>query len=86
MPLIPTAVDTMARSAACAISKWSYDPDPTDTTCITDYVYVLREADGSTKTIHDRHVEGLFPRADWLRLFEEVGFTHVSSSLQSLGA
>jgi hypothetical protein len=23
---------------------------------------------------HDRHVEGLFPRATWLRLLEETGF------------
>jgi hypothetical protein len=24
---------------------------------------------------HDRLVEGLFPRATWLRLLEEIGFT-----------
>jgi hypothetical protein len=24
--------------------------------------------------VHDRHVEGLFPRATWLRLFAEAGF------------
>ena len=41
-----------------------------------DYAYLLRDSDGSTRVEHDRHVEGLFPRATWLRLFDEIGFTH----------
>jgi hypothetical protein len=55
--------------------EWTWDPDPADTTYQVDYAYVLREADGSTRVEHDRHVEGLFPRADWLRLLSEIGFT-----------
>ena len=35
---------------------------------------MLREADGSVEVVHDRHVTGLFRRADWLGLLEEVGF------------
>ena len=54
--------------------EWSWDPDPNDTTCTTDYTYVLRESDGSIEVIHDRHVEGLFPRDTWLRLLEGAGF------------
>lgn len=53
---------------------WSWDPDPTDTTCVADYAYLLREADGSMRVVHDRHVEGLFPRDLWRRLLREVGF------------
>jgi SAM-dependent methyltransferase len=53
--------------------EWSWDPDPTDTTCLTDYVYVLRERDGSVRVEWDRHVEGLFARADWLRWLTEAG-------------
>lgn len=34
----------------------------------------LRESDGSVHVEWDRHVEGLFARADWLRLLSEVGF------------
>lgn len=34
----------------------------------------LREADGSARTLDDRHVEGIFPRATWLRLLADVGF------------
>lgn len=54
--------------------EWTYDPDPGDTTCVTEFVYVLREDQQPTRVEHDQHVCGLFPRADWLRLLREVGF------------
>ena len=54
--------------------EWSWDPDPDDSTCTTDYTYVLRESDGSIKVVHDRHIEGMFPRDMWLRLFRQAGF------------
>ena len=54
--------------------EWSWDPDPADTTCTTDYTYVLRTASGAVEVVHDRHVEGVFPRATWLRLLTEAGF------------
>ena len=54
--------------------EWTYDPDPADTTYLVDYAIALRQTDGSVSVEHDRHVEGLFPRAEWLRLFEDVGF------------
>lgn len=56
--------------------EWSWDPDPTDTTCICDYVLVLRTGD-AVETVVDRHIEGIFPRATWLRLLDEVGFVVV---------
>ena len=49
-------------------------PDPLDTTYTVDYAYLLRDADGSVRVEHDRHVEGLFPRATWLELLSEAGF------------
>jgi SAM-dependent methyltransferase len=55
--------------------EWTWDPDPTDTTYTVDYAYLLRERDGSTHVEWDRHTEGLFPRADWLRLMAAAGFT-----------
>jgi SAM-dependent methyltransferase len=54
--------------------EWRYDPDPADNTYVVDYAYLLRERDGSVRAEHDRHVEGLFARDDWLRLLTEVGF------------
>jgi SAM-dependent methyltransferase len=54
--------------------EWAWDPDPNDTTYLVEYAYLLRSADGTVRVEHDRHVEGLFTRADWLRLLAEVGF------------
>jgi SAM-dependent methyltransferase len=54
--------------------EWTWDPDPADTTYLVDYAYLLRAPDGTVRVEHDRHVEGLFGRADWLRLLSEAGF------------
>ena len=55
--------------------EWSWDPDPTDDTYVVDYAFLLRDATGAVQVVHDRHVEGLFPRASWLRWFEEAGLS-----------
>ena len=54
--------------------EWTWDPDPSDSTYLVDYVYMLRERDGSVRAEHDRHVEGLFGRGDWLRILSDAGF------------
>jgi SAM-dependent methyltransferase len=54
--------------------EWTWDPDPADSTYVADYAYLLRDGDGSVRVERDRHVGGLFSRADWLRLLAEVGF------------
>lgn len=64
-------VDDVARSLRYL--EWTWDPDPNDTTCITDYAYLLREGD-QTRVVYDRHVEGLFSRATWLAAFADIGF------------
>jgi SAM-dependent methyltransferase len=62
--------------------EWTWDPDPADSTCIADYVFALRDADGTVRTMHDRHTEGLFPRETWLRLLAEAGFHPVTVPLE----
>ena len=54
--------------------EWSWDPDPDDTTMTTDYTYTFRHRDGSVRVVHDRHLEGLFPRQSWLQLLRAAGF------------
>lgn len=54
--------------------EWTWDPDPADSTYTVDYAFILREADGSIRVAHDRHVEGLFARGEWLRFLREAGF------------
>lgn len=52
---------------------WTFDPKPEDTTYAVHFAFLLK--DGETVRLErDDHIEGLFPRADWLRLFREVGF------------
>jgi SAM-dependent methyltransferase len=53
--------------------EWQWDPDPNDSTYLVDYAFLLREANGEVRVVHDRHIEGLFPRATWLSLFEAAG-------------
>ena len=54
--------------------EWTYDPDESDSTYITEFAYLLRHGNQPTQVEHDQHICGLFPRADWLRLLNEVGF------------
>ena len=53
---------------------WSVDPDPTDTTYRTDFAILLRDNRGETRVVHDSHIEGIFPRTEWMRLLREAGF------------
>lgn len=63
-----------SRTHALRYLDWTWDPDPADTTYVVDYAYLLRGPDGATRVEHDRHLEGLFSRADWLRLLASAGF------------
>lgn len=54
--------------------EWTWDPDPSDSTYTVDYAYLLREPDGQVHAENERHIEGLFSRAVWLRILTEVGF------------
>jgi SAM-dependent methyltransferase len=53
---------------------WVWDPDPSDTTYLVDYAFLLRDPAGTVRTVHERHVEGLFARDEWLRFLREAGF------------
>lgn len=53
--------------------SWTLPPEPGGTVFETHYAFLLRETDGTVRSAHDVHREGLFPRATWLRLFDEVG-------------
>ena len=58
--------------------EWSWDPDPDDTEYITTYAFVVRHADGRVEVEGDVHHNGVFPRATWLELLAEAGFTATS--------
>jgi SAM-dependent methyltransferase len=54
--------------------EWTFDPDPSDNTYLTDYAYLLHTNGEPPRTLFDRHEMGLFGAADWLRLLADVGF------------
>jgi SAM-dependent methyltransferase len=54
--------------------KWTWDPNPLDDWTLTEYAFVLRDADGTVDVVHETHRTGLFSADVWLRLLREVGF------------
>ena len=65
------AGDDNKRSLRCI--SWSYDPDPTDTTHLTDFAFLLREH-GEVTAVHDRHEYGLFATSEWVAICKQAGF------------
>jgi len=53
--------------------QWIWDPDVSDTTCYSEFAYLLRDASG-VRCVHDRHTFGIFAKDTWLRLLSETGF------------
>ena len=54
--------------------EWTYDPDPSDRSFVTDFALLLRRGTDDVRARYDRHVMGLFPRATWLQLLRAAGF------------
>jgi SAM-dependent methyltransferase len=64
--------------------EWKSDPNPADTTYIVDYAFLMRESNGDVRVVHDRHLEGLFSRQQWLEAFRAAGLD-ASSELDEWG-
>ncbi len=65
--------------------EWTYDPDPTDCTVLTEYVFVLRQADGAVLHRHESHETGLYSQRDWLEILDAAGFEASARPLQGPG-
>ena len=63
-----------ADGRAVRFVDWVWDPDPGDTWVLTEYAFLLRDADGSVRVVHEAHRTGLFSRETWLQLLAEAGF------------
>lgn len=55
--------------------SWQLEPDPGDTTYVTEMVYLLRDDEGSIRCIHDRHTSGLFSKDVWIAAMTDMGLT-----------
>jgi trans-aconitate methyltransferase len=53
--------------------EWSGEADPSSSV-VTHYAFLLRDADGSVRVVHEAHETGLFGRETWLRVFTDAGF------------
>jgi len=51
--------------------SWTFDPDPEDTTFVTDFSFMLKKGKGIPEVAFDRHIMGHFDRSVWLRLASE---------------
>ena len=49
---------------------WTHEAE--GTRCFVDFVYLLKDRDGSVRCVEERHVEGVFPREHWLSWLEEA--------------
>jgi SAM-dependent methyltransferase len=58
--------------------EWSHAPEEGSNSSLTDYSFLLREADGAVRVFHETHRLGLFSRQLWLQLIEEAGFSAVA--------
>lgn len=53
--------------------EWTWDPDPDDDTYMVEYAFLLREG-AHVRSVHDRHIEGVFARSRWVSMLEGAGF------------
>lgn len=52
---------------------WDLPARPGETTYESHFSFLLHEPGEPVRAVHDVHRHGVFPRATWLRLFEEAG-------------
>jgi SAM-dependent methyltransferase len=70
---------------AARFLDWSWDPDPDDDWMRADFVYLLRDHDGSVQVVHESHRLCLFGRNTWLRLLAEAGFEAWADTEETTG-
>jgi SAM-dependent methyltransferase len=54
--------------------EWTEPLVPGATRGVTHYSFLVRDADGSVRSLYERHDFGVFPRATWERLLDAAGF------------
>ena len=54
--------------------EYEHDPDPSDSTIESVFIYIIKNEDGSARVEEDRHITGIFSIRTWLNLIEQAGF------------
>jgi hypothetical protein len=60
-------------SRAATFIEFDHDPEPSDTTVESIFIFIVRQA-GRTTFELDRHILGIFPLKTWLDLMGDAGF------------
>ena len=54
--------------------SWVWDPDPSDSTCLVDFAFLVRDSKLEVRVLRDRHTFGLFAQQHWLDALRAAGF------------
>ena len=68
-----TQEGTDAGGRGVRYMEWVWDADPNDTEVNNEFILALKEGD-ELRTVVDRQIVGVFPRATWLRVLIDAGF------------
>jgi trans-aconitate methyltransferase len=63
--------------------EWTHAPEPGATSYVVDFAIVLREPEGATRVVHDRHKLGLFAERTWLGLLQSAGLEPVELPVEN---
>jgi SAM-dependent methyltransferase len=74
-----------AHGRAARFLEWVHGLHPGETSVQVDYVFVLRERDGSVDVVHEQHECGLFTINQWQRMLGEFTDVVVSVTDESWG-
>jgi SAM-dependent methyltransferase len=61
------------RGRSVRYLMWTLPPIAGEACYDVHFALLLRERDGTVRSVHDVHREGLFPRATWMRLLDAAG-------------
>lgn len=64
---------------AARLLEWLWDPDPSDHAYRVDMAFLLREADGTVRCLHDVHTMALRDRPAWWAAIREAGLQPVQA-------
>jgi SAM-dependent methyltransferase len=74
VPGLETGGSDAADGRGARFLEWSQAPVAGASAHDVDYAIMLRNADGTVETVHDRHRCGLFSRDAWRKAFVKAGF------------
>ncbi len=70
---VPWLTEGAEGDRAIKVLEWTWDPDPTDTMCRSEFAILMREGT-NFRSLHESHDFGMFPKATWVKLLTEVGY------------